>query len=100
MQTEEERAFSVPGYEMSDKERAEALLIKMFNINLCPRFTPTIATQKKIQYWLTVAHCFPDMTRLKWSKFEIDKGDTVLLKVKRLINGVMLGAAGEKCRDG
>jgi hypothetical protein len=27
MQTEEERAFSVPGYEMSDKERAEALLI-------------------------------------------------------------------------
>lgn len=99
-QTEEERAFSVPGYEMSDKTRAEAMLVKMFNIRLRPHFTPIIATQKKIQYWLTVEFCFPDMARLKWSKFEIDKGDTMLLKVKRLINGVMLGAAGEKCRDG
>ena len=99
-QTEEERAFSVPGYDMSDKARAEELLVKMFNLRLRPHFTPIIATQKKIQYWLTVEYCFPDMTRLKWSKFEIDKGDTMLLKVKRLINGVMLGAAGEKCREG
>ena len=90
----------MPGYDMSDKARAEELLVKMFNLRLRPHFTPIIATQKKIQYWLTVEYCFPDMTRLKWSKFEIDKGDTMLLKVKRLINGVMLGAAGEKCREG
>lgn len=96
-QTEEERSFTLPTWDNANTTNGRNVLIVLHNIRLRPHKLPTLAGMRKVAFWPRNEGCFPDPSKVNLETMKRAATDTNFLKFQRLVYGVLVVMAGEKC---
>lgn len=95
-QNEDERAFSMQTFEMSDVKQGLAILLDMYNWRVRPSDLPTLGVFKKLAYWLKQNSSTADPARLKLTAYRRDPDESSSVLMRREISGIAIIMAGER----
>ena len=98
-QTEDERSCSIPTYSAEDVDTALGIIVRLYNLDLRAHFFPLLKTLKKMAYYAKKELSWPDPRRVSLESLRRDPSDSPMLLFRRLCNGVLIVAAGEKVGD-
>ena len=98
--SEEDRAFTMHDYSMTDVKSATKLVKKMYNMRLRQHEVPTHHVLKMLAYYAKQEVCLPDPVRVPLNKFKRDETDSSFTKFRRFIFGMVVVSAGQACPAG
>ena len=95
---EEDRNYTVQGYDATEMKEQKKLIGVMHNIRLRDYKLGTVTNLKRVMYWVKTEGCTPDPDRLPLKVFKRGDEDSWELALVRAINSVVLCAAGVAAR--
>jgi len=98
--SEEDRAYSVATYGVTEMKVAEAIVEKLYNRKVRPNLVPPLSKMKKIAYAVMVDECWPSPKRVPLESMRTDPKDSFRTLFRRLVNGVIYCAAGKVVKAG